>query len=79
MCKRSSVCKKMLKRLFCRRLLHAPQVLPSHVPFAVFREARVVNILASVPTGTHHRYGGEERTVARQVEAQTVGGLEVVA
>ena len=42
-------------------------------------EAGVVGQGAAVPSGAHHSYGREQGSVAWQVEAQTVWGLEVMA
>ena len=59
--------------------LHSVQIFPPHIPGAILWKARVVGCGASVPSGTHHGNGGEEGSVAGQVEAQAVGGLEIVA
>ena len=62
----------------CVFLLHPMQVLPADIPSAVLGEAWIVGDGAAIPSGAHHGDGGKQGTVARKVETETVGGLEVV-
>lgn len=59
--------------------MHAVETLPADVPGAVVGEAWVEGLGAAVPTGTHHGDGGEQGAIARQIDAQAVGGLEIMA
>lgn len=59
--------------------MHAVETLPADVPGAVVGEAWVEGLGAAVPTGTHHGDGGEQGTIAWEIDAQAVGGLEIMA
>ena len=59
-------------------LLHLLKSLPTDIPFAVLREAGIGDLWASVPSGAHHCHGAEQGSVARKIDAQTLGFLEVV-
>ena len=42
-------------------------------------EAWVEGLGAAVPTGTHHGDGGEQGTIAWEIDAQAIWGLEIMA
>ena len=59
--------------------MHSLEALPADVPGAVVGEAWVEGLGAAVPTGTHHGDGGEQGSVAGEIDAQAIGRLEVMA
>ncbi len=69
----------MLGQLKGLKLLHSLQAFPADVPFAILGEAGVVGNGAAIPAGTHHGDGDEETAIAWKIEAQAIGGLEVMA
>lgn len=60
-------------------LLHTLETLPANIPPAIVGKAGVEGLGTAIPASTHHGDGGEQGAVAWQIDAQTIGGLEIMA